>query len=189
MHAYLSVIDCPSTQDFQRCAWAALPAVVNLAPVSSSWFHRNGKWADKMGAELVNWDQNRVRIDYLNLDYYVDEKPWFHARVLKNPDLELEHMRIWLPPPYKKPRALTTVAYMDCEGTPMYVSREFKDNDYEIFNHLGQLVATGHPSQMAPGHLYFKDTRGLAFAIAASPTIAEVATGFKEVIHQRDLSC
>lgn len=140
-----------------------------------------------MGAELVNWDQNRVRIDYTNLDYYVDLKPWFHAKVLKNEDLELEHMNIWLPPPSHKYRALTTIAYMDCEGTPMYVSREFKNNNYEIFNHLGQLVATGHPSELVKGQLYFQDENGLPFAIAGSPTIAQVATDIPEWLPQNHL--
>jgi len=156
-----------------------------LAPVASGWFSRDGKWADKNGAELVGWEQNRFRIDYTNLDYYVDLKPWFHAKVLRNADLELDHMRIWLPDPQgKKPRATTTVVYMDCEGTPMYISREFKRGDYEIFNHLGQLVATGSPSELVPGQLYFKDDAGQAFAIAGSPTISEVATGFKEWLPQ-----
>lgn len=176
-------------QDFQRCAWYALPPVINLAPVSSDWFSRSGKWADKMGAELVNWEQNRFRIDYTNLDYYVDLKPWFQAKVLRNPDLELDHMRIWLPPPNKKmKRAVpTTVVFMDCEGTPMYVSREFENNQYEIFNHVGQLVATGAPSEMVKGQLYFKDEVGLAFALAGSPTLAEVATGHVEWLPQDHL--
>jgi len=171
-------------QDGQRCAWFALPPVINLAPVASGWFSRDGKWADKQGAELVSWQQNRFRIDYTNLDYYVDLKPWFHAKVLRNADLELDHMRIWLPEPKNKPRATTTIAYMDCEGVPMYVSREFKRGDFEIFNHIGQLVATGSPSELVQGQLYFKDDAGLAFAIAGSPTIAEVATGYKEWLPQ-----
>ena len=66
----------------------------------------------------------------------------------------------------------------------MYVSREFKRGDYEIFNHLGQLVATGSPSELVAGQLYFKDDAGIAFAIAGSPTISEVATGFKEWLPQ-----
>lgn len=172
-------------QDFQRCAWFALPEVINLAPVSSSWFSRTGKWVGKMDAELVNWEQNRFRIDYMNLDYYVDQKPWFHAKVLRNEELELRKMNIFLPEPRKKAiRPMTTVVYMDCESTPMYVSREFERGDYEIFNHLGQLVATGAPAELVPGQLYFKDDLGIPFAIAGSPTIAEVATGFKEWLPQ-----
>jgi len=178
-------------QDMQKCAWYALPEVVNLAPVSSNWFTRNGKWSGKMGAELVNWEQSRVRIDYTNIDYYVDLKPWFHAKVLRNEELELRKMNIWLPPPrrvrnsYGKPigekndekrtEPSTTVVYADCESTPMYVSREFERGDYEIFNHLGQLVATGAPSELHPGQLYFRDDVGMPFAFAGSPTISEVA--------------
>lgn len=173
-------------QDLGKCAWAALPEVINLAPVSTSWFSRSGKWADKQGAIHVSWEENRFRIDYTNVDYYVDLKPWFHAKLLKNPDVELSHMRIWLPEP-KKHRAMVTMVYMDCEGTPMYVSREFKSGDYEIFNHIGQLVATGGPAEMVPGQLYFKDPKGRAFAIAGSPTIAQVATGYTEVLPQDDL--
>lgn len=175
-------------QDFQKCAWAALPALINLAPVSSDWFSRNGKWSGKQGAELVNWEQNRFRIDYTNLDYYVDLKPWFHAKVLRNAALELRHLRIWLPEPRNKEhrdhQPITTIVYMDCEGTPMYVSREFEKNEYEIFNHLGQLVATGHEAEMVPGQLYFKDDVGVEFAIAGSPTISQVATGTTEWLPQ-----
>lgn len=184
-------------QDFQRCAWAALPSVINLAPVSSSWFSRTGKWSGKQGAELVRWEQNRFRIDYTNLDFYVDQKPWFHAKVLRNEELELDQMRIWLPPVNKKQshETTTTVVYMDCEGTPMYVSREIGNqlgdvrnqaSTYEIFNHLGQLVATGAPSDvMQPGQLYFKDDAGVAFALAGNPTAAQVATGKVEWLPQR----
>jgi len=174
----------PRSQDFGHCASAALPEVVNLAPISSSWFWRTGKWADKNGAEHVNWEQNRFRIDYTSINYLVDLKPWFQAKVLRNVDLELAHMRIDLPAPHKKPRAMTTVVFMDCVGTPMYVSREFKGNEFEIFNHIGELVATGSPSEMVPSQMYFKDDKGISFAIAGSPTIA---TGVKEVLHQRHL--
>jgi len=175
-------------QDMQKCAWYALPEVINLAPVSSNWFTRNGKWSGKMGAELVNWEQTRFRIDYTNIDYYVDLKPWFHAKVLRNAELELRKMNIWLPPPREKPiLPVTTVVYVDCESTPMYVSREFERGDYEIFNHLGQLVATGAPSELVKGQLYFRDDAGTPFAIAGSPTISEVATGFKELLPQYHL--
>jgi len=162
--------------------------VINLKPVYTGWFSRTGKWMNKQGAELANWEQNRVRLDYQNLDYFVDVKPWYHAKVLKNPDLELRHMRIWLPPPRKKThRSMTTVAFMDCDGTPMYISREFKNQEYEIFNHLGQLVALAHQSEMMPGHLYFTDNKNVPFAIAASPTVGQVTTGQVEVIPQEHL--
>jgi len=175
-------------QDMQKCAWYALPEVINLAPVSSDWFSRTGKWSGKMGAELVNWQQNRFRIDYTNIDYYVDLKPWFHAKVLRNPALELRKMRLWLPAPKnKKILPMATVVYLDCENTPMYVSREFDRGDYEIFNHLGQLVATGAPAELVPGQLYFRDDVGIPFAIAGSPTIAEVATGYQEWSQQDHL--
>jgi hypothetical protein len=117
------------------------------------------------------------------VDYTVGLKPWFTAHVLRNPIKELEYMNIFLPPPKSNAYyhgKLTTIVYKDCEQTPMYVSRELGDytKAYEIFNQLGELVATGSPSKMVPGQFYFKDRLGLAFAMAGSPTVA-VAVGLE----------
>jgi len=87
----------------------------------------------------------------------------------------------------KGARPATTVVYVDCESTPMYVSREFERGTYEIFNHIGQLVATGAPAELVPGQLYFKDDLGVPFAIAGSPTISQVATGQTQWLPQYHL--
>jgi|Transcript_96763 hypothetical protein len=168
-------------QDTGRCAWAALPNVINLAPKDTSFFTRSGRWVNKQDAELGSWVQNRFRMDYTNLDYFVDQKPWFTAQVLKNPAKELENMLIELPAPnsirfgLEDPRNWHTVVYKDCENTPMYVSREIGLNtgNFEIFNQLGQLVATGGRSGLVSNQFYFRDPDGAAFAIAGSPSIAE----------------
>jgi hypothetical protein len=163
-------------QDLLRCASQPLPEVINLQPRETSFFSRTGKWYGKQAYELVSWSQNRFRIDYLNVDYEVALKPWFTAQVLRIPEQELRDMSIFLPPPPKNLTGkVTTIVYKDCGLTPMYVSRQLGaySQHFEVFNHLSQLVATGHPSKMVKGQLYFNDPSGLTFALAGSPTIAE----------------
>lgn len=168
-------------QDQLLCANPSMPEVINLQPQQTSWFSRSGKWYGKERYEIASWTQNRFRIDYLNVDYVVGLKPWFTAHVLRNPDKELEYMNIFLPPPKSDAfyGAMTTIVYKDCEQTPMYVSRELGHytRTYEIFNQLGELVATGSPSKMTPGQFFFKDLQGLAFALAGSPSIAAAVGG------------
>jgi hypothetical protein len=174
-------------QDNGRCAMAALPDVINLAPKETNFFWRHGLWVNKQGVQLGSWYETRFRLDYTNVDYFVDQKPWFTAQVLKNPIKELESMLIELPPPrktfYEDPKDWHTVVYKDCENTPMYVSRELGLNtgDFEIFNQLGQLVATGSGTDLVPGQIYFRDLKGQPFAIAGSPSIHQAVAPNPEV--------
>lgn len=164
-------------QDAYRCSQMPLPETINLTPKETTFFSRSGYWKDKNGAEMVRWVQRRFRFNYENVDYDVDIKPFFSARVLYNADKQLEHLRIWLPPPRKKFHgAIRTIVYEDCEHQPMYVSRELgRNHDFEIFNHLGEFVASGGVSDLVPDQLYFKDELDLAFAIAATPSISYAA--------------
>lgn len=154
-----------------------LPETINLVPKETTFFSRSGAWKDKDGAEMVKWEQRRFRFNYLNVGYWVDLKPFFSSRVLYDAEKQLERMRIWLPPLRKKVHgAVTTIVYEDCEHQPMYISRTLgRNHDFEIFNHLGEFVASGGVSDMVPGQLYFKDELDLPFAIAGSPSVSYAA--------------